>query len=296
MTSARRAHWVAVLMVVTAAVLWSTSGLVFRLLEETDQWRIVFWRSGLLAPFVLALIVARAGRRSGAAFRAADWHGLLAGAFLGAAFTLWILALGATSVANAAFLLCCSPAVTVVLAWLLLGERLRVVNLLAVAGVLAGTFIINVGGMSGGRFLGNLYAILTAVGFAAYTIIARKRQDVDMQPAVLFAAVFSALVAAVVLGGDVGISARDMALCVVLGVGQVGLGLVLFTAGARHLPAVELTLLSLIEVVLGPVWVWLLLGESVPARTLIGGLVMLAAVALPGFVLLRRGPVAASAG
>lgn len=296
MTSARKAHWVAVLMVVLAAVLWSTSGLVFRLLDETDQWRIVFWRSGLLVPFVLALIVVRAGRGSGAAFRAADWHAVLAGAFLGTAFTLWILALGATTVANASFLLCCSPVVTVVLAWLLLGERMRAINLLAVAGVLLGTFIINAGGLSGGRFLGNLYAILTAVAFAAYTITVRARQDVDMQPAVLFGAVFSAFGAALVLGGDIGISARDLALCVVLGVGQVGLGLVLFTAGARHLPAVELTLLSLIEVVLGPVWVWLLLGEGVAAQTLVGGLVMLAAVAGPAVVLLRRAPVVASVG
>jgi len=284
-------HRRAILLVVLAASLWSTSGLVFRMLEERDPWRIVFWRSGLLAPFLLGLIVVRSREGVGAAFRAADWHAPLGGVFLGAAFSFWILALGATSVANAAFLLCCTPVATMLLAWLLLGERLRTANVLAAGGVILGTFIINVGAMGRGGMLGNLYAILTAVAFAAYTVTVRKRQDVDMQPAVLFAAVFSALAAGLVLGGNVTVSANDMALCLVLGVVQVGIGLVLYTAGARHLPAVELTLLSLIEVVLGPVWVWLLLGERPAGQTLLGGAVMLVAVAGPAVLLLRRDPV-----
>jgi len=287
MSLSQPAHRRAALLVVIAAMLWSTAGLVFRLLEEPSQWRIVFWRSGLLAPFLVALVLARSGP-SLAAFRSAGWHAPLAGAFLGAAFTFWILALGHTSVANAAFLLCAGPVATVLLARLLLAERLTAANMLAVAGVVTGTFIINAGSLQGGHFWGNLYALLTAVAFAAYTITVRSKRDVDMQPAVLFAALFSALLAGFVLGGDVGISWRDMVLCLLLGVGQVGVGLVLYTAGARHLPAVELTLLSLIEVVLAPVWVWLLLGEHPAPQTLAGGAIMLAAVALPAALLLRR--------
>lgn len=284
-------HRRAILLVILAATLWSTSGLVFRLLEETEQWRIVFWRSALLAPFVLALIFWRSGP-SLAVYRAADWHAPLAGVFLGGAFTFWILALGHTSVANAAFLLCASPVATIFLAWLLLGERLRTVNLIAAAGVLLGTLVINLGalelGQLGGQFWGNLYALLCAFSFAAYTITIRKRLDVDMQPAVLFGAVFSAVIAALVLGGNVAISAHDMGLTLILGVVQVGIGLVLYTAGARHLPAVEITLLSLIEVVLSPVWVWLLLNERPAPQTLAGGVIMLAAVALPAVLLARR--------
>lgn len=287
MSVSQPAHRRAALLVVLAAMLWSTAGLVFRLLEESNQWRIVFWRSGLLVAFLVALALGRSGR-SLATFQAAGWHAALAGAFLGAAFTFWILALSHTSVANAAFLLCAGPVATVLLARLLLAERLTAANLFAVAGVLLGTFIINAGALEGGHFWGNLYALLTALAFAAYTVTVRARRDVDMQPAVLFAALFSALLAALVLGGDVAVSGRDLALCLLLGVGQVGVGLVLYTAGARHLPAVELTLLSLIEVVLAPVWVWLLLGERPASQTLVGGAIMLAAVALPAALLLRR--------
>ncbi len=286
---ARRARRGAILLVLVAATLWSTSGLVFRLLAETDQWRVVFWRSGALVPFLLLLILLRAGPGS---FRAAGWHAPLAGLFLGATFTFWILALGATTVANAVFILSCSPIVAVLLAWFFLGERLTRVTMLAIAGVVLGVGIINAGAMEGGRLFGNLCAFATAVGFAAYTVTVRVRRDTDMQPAVFFGALFSALVAAAVLGGDVAVTMRDFWLCLVLGSGQVGIGLVLYTAGARHLPAVELTLLSLIEVILAPIWVWALLGEQPGLQTLAGGAVMLAAVGGPALVLLRRGPPA----
>ena len=296
MPESRPTHHRAILLIVLAATLWSTAGLVFRLISEDDRWRIVFWRSGLLAPFLVALLLVRHGCRAGAVLCAPGWHAPLAGVFLGGAFTFWILALGGTTVANAVFLLCCQPVIAIVLGRLLLGEKLTPATMLAIPGVLVGTAIINADALEGGHLLGNLFAFATALCFSAYTITLRTRRDVDMQPAVLFAALFSTLVAALVLGGDVGISPRDFWLCLVLGIGQVGIGLVLFTAGARHLPAVELTLLSLIEVVLAPVWVWVFLGEHPGGQALLGGVVMLAAVAAPAALMLRRGPAASPGG
>jgi drug/metabolite transporter (DMT)-like permease len=278
---ARRARLIATLLVILAATLWSTSGLVFRLLEETEQWRIVAWRSGTLAPFLLVLMLIRARGRPIRMIRAAGWPAVLAGLFLGGAFTFWILALGATSVANAVFLLCCSPVASVLLARAFLGEAITRATALAVLGVIAGTLVINAGAMQAGGLAGNLWALATAFAFAAYTVTVRFKHSTDMLPAVFYAAVFSAVAGLVVMEGDIAIRPRDALLSVILGVVQVGIGLVLFTAGARHLPAVELTLLSLIEVVLAPIWVWALLGEQPATQTLIGGLIMLAAVSLP---------------
>ena len=88
-----RARLPALLLVVAAAVLWSTSGIVFRLIEDAYQWQVVFWRSGTLVPFLILLIVLRSGFRPMAMVRAAGWHAPMAGVFLGTAFTCWILAL-----------------------------------------------------------------------------------------------------------------------------------------------------------------------------------------------------------
>ena len=285
----RQARLGAVLLVVLAATLWSTAGLVFRLLDEPSSWRVVFWRSGLLAPFLLLLIRHRGGGRMWPIFRAAGWHGVLAGVFLGAAFTLWVLAIGATTVANAIFIYCCAPILSMLLARIVLGEKLNRAGIGAILGVVVGVLIINVGAMRGDGLLGNVFALGTAMGFAAYTVTLRARRHVDMLPAIFFAALFSTVGGLVAVGGDIGISMRDILLCLILGVGQVGIGLVLFTAGARQLPTTELTLLSLIEVILAPIWVWIFIGETASAQTLLGGAVMLVAVMGPAVLLLRQG-------
>lgn len=265
-------------LVVTAAVLWSTAGLVFRLIETATPWQVVFWRSGTLVPFVFLLIALRSRGRPMAAIKAAGWHALVAGTALAVAFTSWILALSETTVANAVFVLCCSPIVAALLARIVLGERLRPVTLLAIAGVLAGLAVMTGGAVADGRLLGNLIALGAAVGFAAYTVTVRLRREVDMTPAVLVAGIVSSAIGLLMAGFEVAVPLPDLLWCAVLGVGQIGLGLVIYTIGARHLPAVELTLLSLIEVVLAPLWVWLLLAEQPAAATLAGGAVMLAAV------------------
>lgn len=265
-------------LVVTAAVLWSTAGLVFRLIEAATPWQVVFWRSGTLVPFVFLLIALRSRGRPLAAIRAAGWHALVAGTALALAFTSWILALAETTVANAVFVLCCSPIVAALLGRLVLGERLRPASVLAIAGVLAGLTVMTGGAAADGRLLGNLIALGAAVGFAAYTVTVRLRREVDMTPAVLVAGIVSATVGLLMAGFEVAVPAGDLLWCAVLGVGQIGLGLVIYTIGARHLPAVELTLLSLIEVVLSPIWVWLAIGEQPAAATLAGGAIMLAAV------------------
>jgi len=265
-------------LVVAAAVLWSTAGLVFRFIETATPWQVVFWRSGTLVPFVFLLIAVRSRGRPLAVIRAAGWHAVVAGCALAVAFTAWILALSETTVANAVFVLCCSPIVAAVLAWMVLGERLSRATVAAMAGVLVGLAIMTGGAVADGRLLGNLIALGAAFGFAAYTVTVRLRRAVDMTPAILVAGIVSSAVGLVMSGFEVAVPLSDLVWCTVLGIGQVGLGLVIYTIGSRHLPAVELTLLSLIEVVLSPIWVWLLLAEQPAAATLAGGAVMLAAV------------------
>ena len=81
------------------------------------------------------------------------------------------------------------------------------------------------------------------------------------------------------MGLSIILSTRDGGIAMGMGVFQVGAGLILYTLGSRSLPAAELALLSLAEVLLGPVWVWLFLGETASLNTLIGGVVLMAAIA-----------------
>lgn len=103
-----------------------------------------------------------------------------------------------------------------------------------------------------------------------------------MLPAVLLSGIFAIVITFAICFGlklSLVLSPNDGGIAMGMGVFQVGAGLILFTLGSRSLPAAELALLSLAEVLLGPLWVWLFLGETATANTLIGGAVLLAAIA-----------------
>jgi drug/metabolite transporter, DME family len=136
-----------------------------------------------------------------------------------------------------------------------------------------------------GTIRGNLLALGASVGFAIFSVILRRGRERDMLPCVAIAGVVSALIALPVvlasapsIGTALTLSPRDLALCAVMGAVQVGCGLALFTLGARHVPVAELTLLSLTELALAPIWVWLAIGEVPSGYTLAGGAVIVTAI------------------
>jgi drug/metabolite transporter (DMT)-like permease len=102
-----------------------------------------------------------------------------------------------------------------------------------------------------------------------------------MAPATCLAQLMLLIIAApIALAGGVGLGLTDVLWLALFGAGQIGLGLILLTIGARLIPAAQVALITLLEVVLGPLWVWLAVGERPGAATLIGGAIVVAAVIL----------------
>jgi drug/metabolite transporter (DMT)-like permease len=123
-------------------------------------------------------------------------------------------------------------------------------------------------------------------------VIARHRRDVSMAPAAGLAQLMLLVLAApVALAGGVELTGPDVLWLVVFGAGQIGVGLILFTIGARLIPAAQVALISLLEVVLGPLWVWLAVDERPSLATVIGGAIVVAAV-----ILQARDPASALVG
>ena len=210
---------------------------------------------------------------------------MLGGIGLVFAFAGAIYAFQTTTVANALLFFAASPFVAAVLGRIVLREAVRPATWVAIGIAVFGILIMVRDGLDTGAFVGNMAALLSAAGFGTFSVVLRWGRVGDMLPAVLLGGVFSAIVAAVVLvvqGAVIVVSVHDMGVALAIGAFVVALGLVLFTLGSRVVPAAELTLLSLIEVLLGPIWVWLFLGETASGNTLIGGTVLLAAVLLNG--------------
>jgi drug/metabolite transporter, DME family len=141
------------------------------------------------------------------------------------------------------------------------------------------------GGLVGGTIRGNLLALGASLSFATFSVLLRRGRRYDMLPCAAIAGAVSGLIALpVVLAGAPSLASallitpRDLALCAIMGAVQVGGGLTLFTLGARHVPVAELTLLSLTELALAPIWVWLAVGEVPSGYTLIGGAIIVSAI------------------
>ena len=277
----RRIHLKGVVLVLLAGTFWSISGIVVRLLQHALPWQIVFYRSLTL---MLTLTVWIAYRQRGqivAAFRAAGAQAVRAGLCLSLGFTCWIFALAYTTVANALFLLTTQPFIVAILGRLLLGERVPRITWVTMTLALTGVGIMVRDGLAVGSLWGDLMALAAAFSISGFTVALRQGKDIDMFPAVWWGGGFAALTAATMLvssSQSVWVSGWDLGMCSLLGVVQIGFGLIAFTAGSRYLPAAELALLSLTEVLLGPVWVWLGVGEVPSGAALLGGVFVLAAV------------------
>lgn len=282
-------------LVVLAGTLWSMGGFLVKLVEGADSIQIVLYRSLFVVPVAAGFIVFR-GSGLLCSTLALGWNGLLGAVCLYGAFITYVTALTLTTVANAAFVLAATPFVTALLARLILGEPVRRVTWLAMALAGTGVAVIAVPGIGGGRLVGTLLALGSCVCFALFSVALRRGRSLDGTPSLLMAALLSALVCAVILWLDRGMGAltigrHDLLACAVMGIVQIGCGLVAFTMGSRHVPAADLALLAQTEVVLSPVWAWLVVGEIPAFWTLVGGTMVLAAVALQALAGARRNTV-----
>ncbi len=274
--SAARYRRGALLLVLAACVL-SLNGLVLRHIEDASAWQILFWRASALTLAMSCLFVVRHRGRALAELRRAAPSALIAAPFAGIASVTFIHSLTNTTVANTLFTLSAVPLFAAVLGWLILKEPVNRPTWLAIAVAMAGIGLMVADGFGGGGMFGNVMALATAVLFACYVIALRHGRRVDMLPSVCIAGIIAASIGAIV-ADDLVLSPRDIALCLLWGGVLSCAGHALFTLGSRFVPAAEMSLISLTEFVLGPLWVWLVVDEVPGALTLAGGGVVLVAI------------------
>ena len=283
-----------VILVLLAGVAWSSMGLGIRMIGDANVWQILFYRSIALASFLFCIITYRSGFKPVAVIRKSGLAGAIGGVGLVFAFAGGIYAIQTTTEANAMFLFASAPFLAAVFGWIILREDVRKATWVAMIFASIGIAIMVIDGISAGQAAGNLSAILSALGFAVFTIALRWGKLEDMLPAVFLAGIFAIITAAVtcqVKGYGFSVPRNDILIALSMGVFQVGLGLTIFTIGSKVVPAAELALLSMTEVLLGPIWVWFFLGETASFHTLFGGLILMLAIAGNAVSGLRRKPV-----
>ena len=271
---------------VIAPVLWSTAGVVTRHIERAEPFEQVFWRSFVAALFVAGFLLVRK-QPPNILNRAA----LFSGAMWAVMFTAFVVALSLTTIANALVVMSIAPLLTALLAFLILKEDVSARTWIAAGAAAVGIAWMFHNGFEGGHLAGMLVALLIPLASAANLIALRAAAArVDLVPAVMLGGAVSALIA-LPLAMPFNATAKDLALLAFLGIFQLGLPCTLLVIASRTLRAPEIALLSLLEVVLGPLWAWLGAGEHPGMATLYGGAIVLAALILNEVSTMREKPV-----
>lgn len=257
------------LLLLAAAVLWSSAGAVIKL-SHLDAWQLAGGRA-LVAALFLAAVVPSSRRRPTVALLSVG---------LAYAFTtvLFVLANKLTTAANAIFLQDTAPLWVLLLSPLVLGERPSRGELLSVPvfGLGLGLFFLDQ--LSPGQLAGNLVALAAGVAFAA-SILGLRRLGAEGPAALVWGNLIAAAFTLPLWPLGPAAGPADLGAIAFLGVFQLGLAYLCFTLGLRGTPAVEASLLVLLEPVLNPVWTFLFAGERPGPWALAGGTVILLATA-----------------
>ena len=266
-------------------MLWSTAGVVTRHIERAQPTEQVFWRSLFAFVFVAAVLLFR--RKNPMHI---GWPGLVSGAMWAIMFTAFLFALSLTTTANTLVMMSVSPLLTALLAWLFLKDPLPLRTWVAAGAAAIGIAWMFSTSLEKAHVAGMLVALVIPVAAAINVVTLRaSAAKLDLVPAVMLGGALSCLVA-LPLALPFQASGRDIAMLAFLGFFQLGLPCMLLVIASRTLLAPEIALLGLLEVVLGPLWAWLGAGEVPSESTLLGGLVVLGALAGNELSMIRLSP------
>ncbi len=276
-------------LVCFAGTLWSFGALIIRYMVEARnyQWQYLFYRGLTIAIVLFIYLIVKEGKTFITSFRRNGASGLLGACGLVAAFIGFIWSITLTTAANSLFMLATTPFVAAFLGIVFLKEKVRQLTWAAMVIALAGILTMVLEGLEKGNLFGNVIALISATGFAVFSVSLRWRKETPQFATIALAGVICVVFTTMILlsqNSTVAMPLRNVYLSMLHGL-IVGFGLILFATGAKFLPAAELTLLSMVEVVGGVLWVYLpIFGiHEVPSMlTMIGGAIVLFAILLDG--------------
>ena len=268
-------------MALSAGAVWSFGAITARLAGGSDTFQYLAWRSlGIIAVIEIWHLLKRRPSQTIVAYTSGR-RMLLANLSLLVASIGFVYAVKTTSAANAAFLGATTPLFGVASARAFLGERLNWRTITAIAVAFAGLAIMLAGDLEAGGLIGDLAAVSAAIGFALYTTIVKSAPDRDWSPVLPgYGVVMVAICIAVTLakGNTLVPPALDIGLALVHGGLFVVAGTLLYNGASRTVPAATMTVFAQTEMVLVPVWGFLVLAERPSPGTLFGGTIILVAV------------------
>ncbi len=293
----QHSHRRAILLMICAATMWSIAGVFTRQLDVARGFEVTLWRSVFAALFVGGALLWQERTNAIAKVRAMGRFGLVSGLMWSIMFCCFMIAMTMTTVANTLIVMSISPLLTAFLAWVFLRQQIAQRTWLAIAVACAGMIGMFASGLSqvGTRELAGMLIALGVPLAASINVITLKKvgAHIDLMPSIFLGGVFSALMM-LPFAMPLQASLHDIGILAILGFFQLGLPCMLMVRASTALSAPEISLLALLEVLLGPLWAWLGAGEVPTQATLFGGAVVLFALVFNEVAAMRQ-PVRATA-
>jgi drug/metabolite transporter (DMT)-like permease len=284
--SSQRDGRAGITLALAAVAVLSPDSLIVRTVGSPDE-TVLLWRGGLVAVVMLAVAASR-GRPSE---RSAETGvaGVAAGCCWAVATILFVFSVRRTAVASTLVIVGAGPVFAAVMERLALREPIPRRTWLASVGVAVGVAWIFGGSVGEAAFAGDVAALAGSLSFAAFLTLMRRGRHGDMTPALALGGAITAVVALARGGATPFPSGRDVALLITLGAVILPTALLLVTLAAHHIRAAEISLLGRLETVLGPLWVWLALGDAPPPQVVAAGVLIVAVTSAHSVATLRAG-------
>ena len=280
----------AILIVLIAGIFWSFGPLVVRHIDNAQliPWQYLFFRGSVIFLVLNIYLFLAEGQKFIGNYSRIGLSGLIGGVSLGIANISFILSITTTTAAVTMMMLATQPFVAAILAYIFLKEKISKTTFIAITVAAAGIIFMSLDSKGEGTLFGLINGLLSSLGFAGFTVSLRWRKNTPKFTTVAIAGIFCSAVAILVLlfnDSNILISLKNSSLSALHGF-LVCSGLILFSMKSRYLPATDLTLLSLTEVLGGIFWVWLPwfgINEVPSVNTLIGGAIIIFAIIFYGF-------------
>lgn len=243
---------------------------------------------GVLGGLVVLALSALLQRGVGALFHGINRWILAAALIEGVGLVLFVAALSHTTAANVLILFATTPMMAAVMGQLFLGERVGRATWAAIAACFVGVVVVGSGSLGSVHLFGDVLALIDAVTVALFFVVVRHHREVSMVPAMGLGLLLAALMAAP-FAAFPAIGGAQLGWVLLAGLVVVPVSLMLLTLGPRYIGAPEVAMLTLLETVIGPFWVWLVLAETPGPRSLAGGAIIVVTLFLHGLWQLRAG-------
>tara|TARA_B100000700_G_C14973830_1_gene822790 strand:+ start:789 stop:1676 length:888 start_codon:yes stop_codon:yes gene_type:complete len=280
----------AIVIVLIAGIFWSFGPLVVRNIDNAQliPWQYLFFRGFVIFLVLNAYLFLVEGQKFINNYNRIGLSGLIGGTSLGIANITFILSITTTTAAVTMMMLAAMPFMAAILAYVFLKEKISTTTLIAIIIAAAGIIFMSFDSKGEGTLFGLINGLLSSLGFAGFTVSLRWRKKTPKFTTVAIAGIFCAAVSLLVLlfnDSNILISLKSTSLSALHGF-LVCSGLILYSTKSKYLPAADLTLLSLTEVLGGILWVWLPvfgINEVPSTNTLIGGAIITFAIIFYGF-------------